>query len=62
MFKDYYGFATRQKIWFVFKTNNKEIKFIMKIWREMILDRRILYASPNWLLYFIPINDLLALR
>jgi len=62
MYKDYVCFATRQKIWFVLKTNNKEIKFVMKIWREMKLDRRILYVSPNWLLYSIPINDFLALR
>jgi len=51
MYKSYVCFVTRQKIWFV-----------KKIWREMRLDRRILYVSPNWLLYSTPINDFLAPR
>jgi len=45
-----------------FKINNKKIKFVKKRWREMRLDRRILYVSPNWLLYSIPINDFPAPR
>ena len=62
MYKSYICFATRQKIWFVFKINNKKIKFVKKIWREMRSDRGIIYVFSNWLLYSIPINDFLAPR
>jgi len=42
------------------KTNNKKIKFVSKILREMRSDFRILYVCPNWLLYSIPINGSLS--